>query len=461
MSESPMQSYRLRRISELIAGRFEGILDETEFEELSGYLIEDPAALAEYVEQASLWADLRNLARKREKTSIRKSGERKTSFFSSARLLAFSAGLAACIAAIFFYSVMEPSRTGKTNAAQEGKETAFATLLSASEAVWEDSGDLTITSRLPARKLRLLKGFAAIRLDGGARLALQGPTVFEITDRNTLNLLEGKALVSLRKYGNVIVHAPGFTLRDFGTEFGILAAGGKQGETRFDVFEGEVEVSPEGIKAKKLTMKAGQGGRTIKGAEVEPVWVDVLPYVELTNFAPEICVSSSKLAKNKIGTKSVSGITEGILVEKGKTNLLGLWMDVRPNEGKDVGEILVPEKLSDTFSHVFTSNRVRVEWTKNEDQSHPIATKISNLRPKTDEGSLVGNIVAKWDDNWIEIKPVEGPLRRFVPRWIGGQDGGLDATAKSLIREVEVGSEVKVQWIYDERLRLVNLSPVD
>ncbi len=454
MSESPMQSYRLRRIRELIEARFEGFLDEAGFEELAGYLIEDPAALAEYVEQAALWADLRNLAMEREKTSKGKSDGRKTYFFSFPKLLAISAGLAACIAAIFFYSFTEPSRSGNTSATEEGKDNAFATLLSSSQAVWEDSEDLTVASRLPVRKLRLLEGFAAIRLNGGARLALQGPTVFEITDRNTLYLHEGKALVSLRKYGNVTVHAPGLTLRDFGTEFGILAAGGKQGETRFDVFEGAVEVSPEGIKGKKLTMEAGQGGRTINGAAVEPVWVDVLPYVELTNFAPEICVSSSRLAK----TKSVSGITEGILVEKGKTNLLGLWMDVRPNGGKDVGEILVPEKLADTFSHLFTSNRLRVEWTKNEDQSHPIATKINNLRPKTDEGSLVGNIVAKWDDNWIEIKPVVGPLRRYQPRWLEGRS---DLNAGRLIRQAKLGTKVRVEWIYDERLRLVNLSPVD
>ena len=131
---------------------------------------------------------------------------------------------------------------------------------------------------------------------------------------------------------------------------------------------------------------------------------------------------------------------------------------MRPNGGKDVGEILVPEKLSDTFSHLVTSNRLRVEWTKNEDQSHPIATKINNLRPKTDEGSLVGNIVAKWDENWIEIKPVEGPLRRYQPRRLERRS---DLNAGRLIRQAKLGTKVRVEWIYDERLRLVNLSPVD
>ena len=56
------------------------------------------------------------------------------------------------------------------------------------------------------------------------------------------------------------------------------------------------------------------------------------------------------------------------------------------------------------------------------------------------------------------VKPVEGPLRRYQPRWLEGRS---DLNAGRLIRQAKLGTKIRVEWIYDERLRLVNLSPVD
>ena len=101
---------------------------------------------------------------------------------------------------------------------------------------------------------------------------------------------------------------------------------------------------------------------------------------------------------------------------------------------------------------------MKVEWEKAEGATHPTATAVQNLRPAENQGTVTGKVVDKDDDNWIEIKQVDGPLRRYVPRWIGGNTGGLDQVAKGdLIRETEVGSDVNATWEYDERIRLVSL----
>ena len=461
MSDSATASFRRRRIHELIEARFEGELAEAGLEELTEYLVNDSEVLREYVEYATLWADLRELAKERE---IHKkdegSNDRSGKFLSFRTLAALSTALAASVAAFFYFSREAPEGNSLRGASTVP---AFATLLSSSEASWE-SGNFTMASRLPAGVLRLAGGFAAIRMDGGASLALQGPAVFGISDEHTLDLHEGKVLVRLREDGDIKVHAPGVTLRDLGTEFGILATTGQQTETRFDIFEGKVEIFSPRTKAQPITMKAGEGGHTVQGTEIELRRTDALPYVDLTNFAPEICVASRKFAKEKAEPKSFTGTTEGILVDKGKSNRLGFWIDVRPDGGKDIGEILVPLRLAEVFSHLFTFNRLRVEWTKNEDESHPMAIAINNLRPKENEGTVTGKVIAKQDDNWIEIQPQKGPMRRYAPQWLGGdpkQGGGLDKEARKLIRQTKLGSKVRVEWIYDERIRIVKLLPLD
>jgi hypothetical protein len=103
-------------------------------------------------------------------------------------------------------------------------------------------------------------------------------------------------------------------------------------------------------------------------------------------------------------------------------------------------------------------NRVKVEWSKAEGTDHPTVTLVQNLRPAENQGTVSGKVVAKLENSWIEIKPTEGPLRRYVPRWLGGNDGGNDQVAGDLIHEAEVGSDVNATWFYDERIRLVSLT---
>ncbi len=151
------------------------------------------------------------------------------------------------------------------------------------------------------------------------------------------------------------------------------------------------------------------------------------------------------------------GVTEGILIGKGDNNN---WVDVRPDGETTASEILIPSSLVETVSRIATPNRVKIDWTKADGENHPTATAVQNLRPAENQGTVTGQVMGKDDDEWIEIKPADGPLHRYVPRWLGGNDGGLDADAKRLIRESEVGSNVNATWEYDERTRLVFMTKI-
>jgi hypothetical protein len=460
MNDSMKQSFSQRKIRDLIEARFENNLDDTGLGELGEHILNDPAALNEYVEQATLWADLRVLAKKKENQAVFEVNGRKKPVVSLRHIVAFSTAMAASIAGFFFFQKESPEENSING---ETATPSFATLLTTSEASW-DSENFTMASRLPDRVLRLARGIAAIRMDGGASMVLQGPTEFKIINGSTLDLRKGKVVVRLPEGADIKVFAAGFTLRDLGTEFGILATTGRHAETQFDVFEGEVEVFSTETGLNKLAIKAGQGGRTIEGGNVELLATDMQPYAELSNFAPEICVVSSKLAKEKTDLKRFTGSTEGILLDKGKSSKLGLWVNVQTDMEKKIGKILVPNELVEAASHLYTPNRVKVEWTKAEGSDYPTATAVHNLRPAENEGTITGKVVAKSDDKWIEIKQTDGPLRRYIPSWTGGhpnQGGGLNFVAQKLIRESKLGSKVQVEWIWDERVRLINLLPIN
>ncbi len=75
-------------------------------------------------------------------------------------------------------------------------------------------------------------------------------------------------------------------------------------------------------------------------------------------------------------------------------------------------------------------------------------------------GKVVGILVAK-DKNFIEVKADgEERGRRYVPQWVGGAPaagGGPDKKMVKTFSELKVGSRVEVEWLFEERLRAVNV----
>jgi hypothetical protein len=110
-------------------------------------------------------------------------------------------------------------------------------------------------SDLRAESMKLLQGYAKIRLDKGTEVLLQGPVELKLETADRINLFEGKI------YAHVPPHAAGFvvqtphaTVVDYGTEFAMAVS--KSGITEAHVFTGRVELrsGPELIKHGPSTM---------------------------------------------------------------------------------------------------------------------------------------------------------------------------------------------------------------
>jgi len=79
-------------------------------------------------------------------------------------------------------------------------------------------------------------------------------------------------------------------------------------------------------------------------------------------------------------------------------------------------------------------------------------------------GTVTGLLSAR-GNNWIEVK-TDGAEKatRYTPRWIGGMPrdgGGLDKGMIQVIAGVKTGDKVKLEWAYEERMRVVGLSKVE
>ena len=76
------------------------------------------------------------------------------------------------------------------------------------------------------------------------------------------------------------------------------------------------------------------------------------------------------------------------------------------------------------------------------------------------KGKAIGLLTAK-DANSIEVKADgEEKARRYVPQWVGGapaQGGGFDKKTLKTISELKVGSRVEVEWLFEERLRILSV----
>lgn len=74
------------------------------------------------------------------------------------------------------------------------------------------------------------------------------------------------------------------------------------------------------------------------------------------------------------------------------------------------------------------------------------------------KGVALGTLVDK-GPNFIELKADgEEKGRRYVPPWVGGapaQGGGPDKKIVKLISELKVGSRLEVEWVFEERLRVL------
>jgi hypothetical protein len=76
------------------------------------------------------------------------------------------------------------------------------------------------------------------------------------------------------------------------------------------------------------------------------------------------------------------------------------------------------------------------------------------------KGTAIGILTEK-GPNFIELKADgEEKGRRYVPQWVGGNPnmgGGPDKKVLNVIGDLKVGSRLEVEWVFEERLRVLNV----
>ncbi len=123
--------------------------------------------------------------------------------------------------------------------------------------------------RFEARRYRMLDGAAHLRFVHGADVVVKAPASFTIHDELRLTLEEGslRALVPESAEG-FTVNGPGVRFLDLGTEFGV-AVDRVSGRSELHVFEGEVEVFPDGSHKPVATVTSGESVSVVRG-ELRP-----------------------------------------------------------------------------------------------------------------------------------------------------------------------------------------------
>lgn len=127
----------------------------------------------------------------------------------------------------------------------EPVDDGIALLTQSVDALWTGHRQPQTGAILSAGRLQLEGGLAQIEFYSGARLILEGPVDLELVSANEAICRSGRlrALVPPQARG-FSVTSPQFELVDLGTEFGMEV--GINGGSRVQVFDGEVELYPQG-----------------------------------------------------------------------------------------------------------------------------------------------------------------------------------------------------------------------
>ena len=173
-----------------------------------------------------------------------------------------------------------------------------------------------------------------------------------------------------------------------------------------------------------------------------------------------------------VGAVLVTGAWGTAVVSAGEEKTLpegGVVTGIFCESGKDVVAVKAEgdtkailyyfgDALAETVKKVHYSTLVKVTWKPDGERRALVA--IVGLDSEK-EGEVTGKIVAKAPaGQWMDVKPEAGPTERYTPKWVGGNDGGLDKDMLRKMAERRVGDVVKVKWTYAERKRVVELELV-
>ena len=139
------------------------------------------------------------------------------------------------------------------------------TLTNTFNAEWSGQEDMpTLGDVVRQGELNLIKGFAEITFNKGAKVVIEAPAKIELINDNKMFLLEGKlvAQVPTEAFG-FLVNTPDASMMDLGTEFGVVVSN-KQSDLH--VLDGEVIIyagQEEKANRKRETVTEGTNRRVV------------------------------------------------------------------------------------------------------------------------------------------------------------------------------------------------------
>jgi hypothetical protein len=174
------------------------------------------------------------------------------------------------------------------------------------------------------------------------------------------------------------------------------------------------------------------------------------------------------VADKDIGTSPGGGIVRGMSMRRDRE---GEWIEVQADGSADA-ETYHPMSMGggdnpmtvEALKKIFSPNRVTVIWKPLRGERR--ITAIWQHRPKADKGVMTGTVAGvRISGNGryaqLDLKSDDGgPVDRYSPRWLGGmpQDGGgPERPIIDAIKALKPGQRVRVEWIFDSRLRAVKI----
>ncbi len=179
------------------------------------------------------------LAQTQKRQSIRQ--------FKIYKLGIWAASIAAMFAVVIAWPYLFDSQSNNNNNTVKGSfqplSTPVATLLLCEACEWEDFPSLSEGHRIPTGPLRLTSGFAVLRFDGGAEVAIKDNVSMELLSKGAARIHFGDAVIRAPEEAvGFTVMTPASELLDLGTEFSVRVD--SSGATELDVLEGEVSIRP-------------------------------------------------------------------------------------------------------------------------------------------------------------------------------------------------------------------------
>ncbi len=163
-------------------------------------------------------------------------------------------GLAAALVGVIAYrNVIVQQREARDVAVE-----TVAQLDSDRDCVWIGAADgLTAGQKLVSgQRLELAKGAAKLLFRQGAAVVLEGPAEVELISASSMRLVHGTIAVRVNgPHKKFVVASADASIVDLGTSFGVHRS--PQGATEVEVFEGAVEVFPEGGQSDSRVLGVG------------------------------------------------------------------------------------------------------------------------------------------------------------------------------------------------------------